>query len=60
MPDIHETAVVHPEARLDESVEVGPYAVIGTDYIQSLIILAGIVVVIDEAYIELRLEDIES
>ena len=29
MSKIHPTAIIHPEARLDESVEVGPYAVIG-------------------------------
>ncbi|MBX5481802.1 MAG: acyl-ACP--UDP-N-acetylglucosamine O-acyltransferase [Myxococcaceae bacterium] len=29
MGKIHPTAVVHPEAKLHESVEVGPYAVIG-------------------------------
>ncbi len=29
MAKIHPTAVVHPEARLHESVEVGPYAIIG-------------------------------
>ncbi len=26
---IHPTAIVHPEAQLDDSVEVGPYAIIG-------------------------------
>ncbi len=31
MHDIHETAVVDPEARLAEGVRVGPYAVIGDD-----------------------------
>jgi UDP-N-acetylglucosamine acyltransferase len=29
MAQVHPTAVVHPEARLHETVEVGPYAVIG-------------------------------
>jgi UDP-N-acetylglucosamine acyltransferase len=29
MAKVHSTAIVHPEARLHESVEVGPYAVIG-------------------------------
>jgi UDP-N-acetylglucosamine acyltransferase len=29
MAQVHPTAVVHPDARLHESVEVGPYAVIG-------------------------------
>ena len=28
---IHETAVIHPRARLGEGVRVGPYAVIGED-----------------------------
>lgn len=28
---IHSTAVVHPEARLDNDVEIGPYSVIGED-----------------------------
>jgi len=30
MSKIHPTAIVHPEAQLDESVEVGPYAIIGS------------------------------
>src|SRR5262252_5520963 len=30
MSKIHPTAIVHPEAQLDESVEVGPYAVVGS------------------------------
>lgn len=29
MPKIHATAIVHPGAELDETVEVGPYCVIG-------------------------------
>src|SRR5690349_24186097 len=29
MQNVHPTALVHPEAKLHESVEVGPYAVIG-------------------------------
>ena len=31
MPDIHETAVVDPGARLGEGVRIGPYAVIAAD-----------------------------
>lgn len=31
MPGIHETAIVHPGARLGEGVEVGPFAVIADD-----------------------------
>ena len=26
--DIHPTAIVHPDAELDEGIEVGPYALI--------------------------------
>jgi len=29
MPQIHETAIVHPKAELGNGVKVGPYAVIG-------------------------------
>ncbi|MEJ2687886.1 MAG: acyl-[acyl-carrier-protein]--UDP-N-acetylglucosamine O-acyltransferase, partial [Gammaproteobacteria bacterium] len=28
---IDERAVIHPSARLDEGVEVGPYAIIGAE-----------------------------
>src|SRR4051812_42993577 len=30
MSKVHPTAIVHPEAHLHESVEVGPYAVLGS------------------------------
>ena len=30
---IHETAVIHPKARLGKDVEIGPYAVIGENVI---------------------------
>ena len=28
---IHETSIVHPSSKLDESVEIGPYCIIGED-----------------------------
>ncbi len=28
---IHETAIVHPEAKLGEDVEIGPYSIIEKD-----------------------------
>jgi UDP-N-acetylglucosamine acyltransferase len=31
MPGIHETALVHPEARIDSDVEIGPFAVVESD-----------------------------
>ena len=38
---IHETAVIHPAARLGKDVEIGPYAVIGENVVIGSPVVAG-------------------
>jgi len=28
---IHETSIIHPSSKIDDSVEIGPYCIIGED-----------------------------
>lgn len=48
MPDIHPTAIVHPDAELGQNVSVGPYSIVGADVkigdgtiIKSHVVIAG-------------------
>ena len=42
MTDVHSTAIVSPEARLHDGVQVGPYATIGMDHRSATVFMSEV------------------